>query len=66
MALSTGRTATSSVTTPSSAPPASARRNPTQIGIPMRRMKSEPRMPPTIPRVPAVKLNTLEALNITL
>ena len=32
----------------------------------MRRMKSEPRMPPTIPRVPAVKLNTLEALNITL
>ena len=29
-------------------------------------MNSEPRMPPSIPRVPAVKLNTREAENITL
>ena len=29
-------------------------------------MNSEPRMPPSIPSVPAVKLNTREAENITL
>ncbi len=40
--------------------------NPGQTGMPMRRMNSEPSTPPIIPRVPAVKLNTLEAENITL
>ena len=51
---------------PITAPPASASRKPTAIGMPIRRMNSEPSMPPAIPSVPAVKLNTREAENITL
>ena len=37
-----------------------------QTGMPIRRMNSEPSTPPSIPSVPAVKLNTREAENITL
>jgi len=64
--LSTGRTATTSVTMPSTAPPANASRKPTATGMPIRAINSEPSTPPTIPSVPAVKLNTREAENITL
>ena len=35
-------------------------------GMPIRAMNSEPSTPPSIPSVPAVKLNTREAENITL
>src|SRR5262249_3877512 len=64
--LSTGRTATISVTIPITAPPASTSRNPIATGRPMRAMNSEPNTPPSIPSVPAVKLKTREAENNTL
>jgi hypothetical protein len=64
--FSTGRTATISVMMPSSVPPTSTSKKPSTTGIPMWAMNSEPRTPPSIPSVPAVKENTREAENITL
>ncbi len=54
------------MTTPSTAPQASTRTSPTITGRPNLAMKSAPSTPPSIPSMPAVKLNTRDAENITL
>ena len=66
MLFSTGRTVSTSVTRPSTAPQASTSTKPTIAGRPILSMKSAPSTPPSIPSMPAVKLNTRDAENITL
>ena len=62
----TGRTVTTSVMMPISAPAASVARKPTNTGRPNRLMNNAPNTPPSMPTIPAVKLNTREAENMTL
>ena len=66
MLFSTGRTVTISVTRPSTAPHASTSTKPSTGFMPIRWMKSAPSTPPSIPSMPAVKLNTRDAEYITL
>ena len=51
---------------PSTAPAASVARKPTITGMPILSMNNAPNTPPSMPTVPAVKLNTREAANMTL
>ena len=66
MLFSTGRTVTISVMTPSAAPHARTSTNARTAFMPILLMKSAPSTPPSIPSMPAVKLNTRDAENITL
>ena len=66
MLFSTGRTVRISVTRPSTAPQPSTSTNPRTAFMPSLLMKSAPSTPPSIPSMPAVKLNTRDAENITL
>ena len=65
-AFSTGRTATISVTTPTTAHAAIAAIKPGMIGRPTRWTNSAPNTPPSMPSWPAVKLMTREAANMML
>ena len=66
MLFSTGRTVSTSVTTPRRAPQTSTSTRLTITGRPNLAMKRAPSTPPSIPSMPAVKLNTRDAENITL
>jgi hypothetical protein len=66
MLFSTGRTVRISVTSPRTAPQASTSTKPSTAFMPILWMKSAPSTPPSIPSMPAVKLNTRDAENITL
>ena len=63
---STGRTATTSVTTPTAAHATRVSTSPSQIGRPSFRMNIAPNTPPSMPSCPVVKLITRLAENITL
>jgi hypothetical protein len=52
--------------TPITAPAASVATKPTMTGMPSLSMNSAPKTPPSMPTVPAVKLNTRDAVNMTL
>ena len=67
MLFSTGRTVRISVTRPSTAPQRQhEHERPARRSCPSLLMKSAPSTPPSIPSMPAVKLNTRDAENITL
>ena len=51
---------------PIAAPAASVARKPTKTGMPILLMNNAPNTPPSMPTIPAVKLNTREAENMTL
>jgi hypothetical protein len=64
--LSTGRTATNSVTIPIMAQQSSVSTKPMAIGRPSFSVNIEPNTPPSIASWPAVKLITREVENIVL